>query len=271
MIKPFIALTVVLQALIVLMPVTASTGATAGYALKWSTDFPTSVELGQFSGCDNNANTPDPYCSNLPSSIRSQWWAYPYPWPDTATQRNYQVGGYYDPAHTIWISGGQMHIRIYRTTSWVHSAAVVPLAADGVKYGKFIETFSVSHADTGYKAAHLLWPAAGNQDYEVDFPENSLDRGICAFAHSVYQADQTAYCPRVNWTGWHTSEIQWAPGSLTFYLDGRQIGRLKGNWVPTEEMTWVLQNESALIGSSAGPGSWAQINISHVAVYSYTG
>ena len=242
-----------------------------GWTLKWSTNFPTSVRLGQFSGCDHNANGSDHYCSNLPASVRSQWWAYPYPWPDTATQRNYPLGGYYDPAHTVWISRGQMHIRIFRTTSWIHSAAVVPKEADGVKYGKFIETFSVSQAAPGYKAAHLLWPAEGNQNYEVDFPENSLDSGICAYAHSIYQADQAAFCPDAGWTGWHTSEIQWAPGSLTFYLDGKQIGHVTGNWVPDENMAWIMQNESALIGPSAPPDSSAQINISHVAVYSYTG
>ncbi len=271
MIKSFIALAAVLSVLLGCAPPPARTGTTSGWTLKWSTEFPTPVKLGQFSGCDNNANGPDPYCSNLPPSVRSQWWAYPYPWPDTATDRNYPVGGFDDPAHTIWISGGQMHIRMFRTTLWIHSAAVVPKAADGVRYGKFIETFSVSHADPGYKAAHLLWPTASNQDYEVDFPENNLDSGICAYAHSIYQADQADFCPDASWTGWHTSEIQWAPGSLTFYLDGRVIGHAKGDWVPAGDMAWIIQNESALSGPSAAPGSWAQINIAYVAVYSYTG
>jgi hypothetical protein len=266
-IRSFIALAVVLLTLTGCV----SAGSKTGWTLKWSTDFRTSVRLGQFSGCDTNVNSPDASCSGLPRSVRSEWWAYPYPWPDTATKDNYPVGGYYDPAHTIWISGGQMHIRMFRTTSWIHSAAVVAKAADGVKYGEFIETFSVSHADPGYKAAHLLWPMGDNRDYEVDFPEDSLDSRICAFVHSIYLADQVAYCPGVSWTGWHTSEIQWAPGSLTFYLDGRMIGQTKGSSVPDEDMAWIIQNESALIGPSAAPGSWAQINISYVAVYSYTG
>jgi hypothetical protein len=241
------------------------------WTLKWSTDFPTSVRLGQFSGCDNNVNSADAYCSNLPASLRSQWWAYPSGWPDTATERNYPVGGYYDPAHTVWISGGQMHIRLFRTNSWVHSAALIPKAADDVKYGKFIETFSVSQVSPGYKSAHMLWPTGTGQDYEVDFPENAWDAGICAYSHSTYQADQASFCPNVGWTGWHTSEIDWAPGSLTFYLDGRQIGHLTGNWVPATNMSWIIQNESALTGPPAAKNSSAQINISHVAVYSYAG
>lgn len=241
------------------------------WKLKWSTDFPTSARLGQFSGCDNNVNSSDAYCSNLPASLRSQWWAYPYGWPDTATERKYSLGGYYDPAHTIWISGGQMHIRLFRATNWIHSAAVVPKAANGVKYGEFIETFSVSQATPGYKSAHLLWPTGASQGYEVDFPENTWATSICAYAHSPVQASQTSFCPDVNWTGWHTSEIQWAPGSLTFYLDGKQIGHVTGSWVPDENMAWIIQNESALNGATAAENSSAQINISHVAVYSYVG
>ena len=144
--------------------------------------------------------------------------------------------------------------------------------AQGVRQRQVREArrdLSISHADTGYKAAHLLWPTAGNQNYEVDFPEGNLNGGICAYSHSVHQADQATFCPDANWTDWHTSEIQWAPGSLTFYLDGRVIGRSTGDWVPREDMAWVIQNESALDGPSAAPGSWAQINIAYVAVYSY--
>lgn len=244
---------------------------TPSWTLKWSTDFPTSAKLGQFSGCDNNVSSADAYCSGLPASLRSQWWAYPYPWPDTATERHLPVGGYYDPASTVWISGGQMHIRMFRTTSWVHSAALVPKAADGVKYGEFFETFSVSQVAPGYKSAHLLWPTSGSDKYEVDFPENAWTTSICAYAHSTSEATQASFCPSISWTGWHTSEIQWAPGSVTFYLDGKQVGQVTGDWVPTENMAWIIQNESSLTGPAAPENSSAQINISHVAVYSYGG
>jgi hypothetical protein len=272
--KSFVA-SVAVVALALLGFASASSGSgsasASAWKLKWSTDFPTSAKLGQFSGCNNDVESPNAYCSNLPPSLRSQWWAYPYPWPDTATERNYPLGGYYDPANTVWISGGQMHIRLFRTTSWVHSAAVVPKAADGVKYGEFIETFSVSQAAPGYKAAHLLWPTNSNQNHEIDFPENVLGTSVCGYVHSIDQVDQATFCPDMTWTGWHTSEIQWAPGSLTFYLDGKQIGHVTGNWVPDEDMAWIIQNETALTGPPAPPNSSAQINISHVAVYSYTG
>jgi len=70
---------------------------------------------------------------------------------------------------------------------------------------------------------------------------------------------------------WQTTEIDWWPGNLTFYLDGRQIYHLTGNWVPDEPMSWIIQNESALFGPPAPENSAAQLNLAYVAVYSYAG
>jgi hypothetical protein len=242
------------------------------WQLKWQANFSESAKLGSFSGCDNNVDTPEAYCSGLPADLRSQWWAYPYPWPDTATQRHLPLGGYYDPSQTVWISDDQLHIRMFRTDGWIHSAAVLPKAAIGMKYGKYVERFSVS-ADSppGYKSAHLLWPTGNVQNHEVDFPEGNWDSTFCAYVHSAYEPDQDNICPNQSWAGWHTSEIDWTPDSLTFYLDGKKIGSVAGQWVPGEPMEWVIQNESALYGPEAPENSSAQMNIASVAVYSYHG
>jgi beta-glucanase (GH16 family) len=87
----------------------------------------------------------------------------------------------------------------------------------------------------------------------------------------VHQSSTRDFCPYITWTVWHTAEIDWTPGNLVFYLDGQEIYSVTGNWVPDEPMTWVIQNESALYGPEAKPDSWAQINLSSVAVYSYLG
>jgi Glycosyl hydrolases family 16 len=252
-------------------PVTVpSPTANGPWKLVWSTDFPVNAPLGSFGGGGNGAsvNAPD-----LPSSLQSQWGAYPSGWPDTATQRDYPVGGDYDPATTVWISGGQMHIRMWRGASGpVHSAALVPMAASGRTYGKYIETFRVSKIAAGYKSAHLLWPSNGNQNttsFEVDYPENEWDLGISAYVHDG-DAPQQEFDAGVNWSSWHTTEIDWTPQKLSFYMDGKLIGSTT-NGVPNVPMDWIIQNESALNGESAAPNSSAQIDISHVAYYSYTG
>ena len=119
--------------------------------------------------------------------MRSQWWAYPTGWPDSATEVHMKLGGYYDPAHTISISDGQMHIRLFRDTGPIHSAAAVPKAAIGMMYGKYVERFRVSNprSSTGYKSSHLLWPASAPLKYEVDYPEGEWDSNFCVHVHSV--------------------------------------------------------------------------------------
>lgn len=244
----------------------------ARWQLKWSTSFAQPAPLGSFSGCDNYDRTPAAYCSGLPADVRSQWWAYPEGWPDTAAEAHASLGGYYDPAGTVWISGGQMHIRMFRGSGSIHSAAVVPKAAIAMLYGKYVERFQVSAGGApGYKSSHLLWPSGNAPNYEVDYPESSWDVGFCIHIHAVHKTTLD-YCPAgALWTDWHTTEVDWTPRSLTFYLDGRQIYQATGKYVPDEPMSWILQNETALNGELAPVNSSAQLNISYVAVYSYLG
>lgn len=254
---------------------TAGTGPTSAssiWKLKWQANFSESVKLGSFSGCNTSYNdTPYAYCSGLPKDLRSQWWAYPYPWPDTATENHKPLGGHYDPSQTIWISNDEMHIRMFRTTGWIHSAAAVPRAAIGMIYGKYVERFRVAgNPPAGYKSAHLLWPTKGAPlGHEVDFPEGNWNSAFCAYVPSSQETTIPSFCPNATWTSWHTSVIEWTPGSLAFYLDGKKIGAITGKAVPDEPMSWILQNESALKGKEAAGYTSAQLNIASVAVYSY--
>jgi hypothetical protein len=245
------------------------------WQLKWQTDFPEAAPLGSFSGCDNYDRTPAAFCSGLPAGLQSQWWAYPTGWPDTATESHMRLGGYYDPARTLSISDGQLHIRLFRDTGPIHSAAVVPKAAIGLKYAKYVERFRVSNpaSSTGYKSSHLLWPTAEPLRYEVDYPEGEWDSGFCVHVHSVSQGSATKnICPAgVTFASWNTTEIDWWPGNLAFYLNGTEVYHLTGKWVPDQPMSWIIQNETALNGEIAPENSSAQLNISYVAIYSYAG
>jgi hypothetical protein len=243
------------------------------WKLKWQANFSEPAKLGSFSGCNNNDRTPQAYCSGLPADLQPQWWAYPSGWPDSATEVHKPLGGYYDPGQTVWISGGQMHIRMFRTTGSIHSAAVLPKAAIGMVYGKYVETFSVaSDSSPGYRSAHMLWPTNNTPlGAEVDFPEGEWDSTFCVHVHSRLVAGVRNFCPNIGWIGWLTTEIDWTPQSLKFYLDGKLVGSLTGKWVPNTPMSWVLQNESALYGVQAPENCSAQLNIASMAVYSYQG
>ena len=250
----------------------APMAAPPGFHLIFKDDFATNVPLGAFTDCNHNTDKSSAFCGGLApySGVQADWWAYPAGWPDTATQRGYRVGGYYDPATTVWISDGAMHIRMWRGSSGsVHSATVVPKAAIGMRYGAYTETFRVSSVARGYKSAHLLWPSGACSGCEIDFPENSWDTTISAFNHPKGGGAQDAFDNLTRWTGWHTTTIQWTPGDVRFILDGSLLGE-STRGVMDSPANWDIQNESSIDGESAALNSSAQMDISSVSVYSYT-
>ncbi len=245
--------------------------AAPGFQLIYTDNFTTDVPLGAFSDCNHDANTPAAYCGGLAAypSVEANWWSYPAGWPDTATERNLPLGGFYDPTTTVWISGGEMHIRMWRgSTGPNHSATMVPKIAMGMLYGQFTETFRVSQVAPGFKSAHLLWPAATCTGCEIDFPEGDWDGSIEAFNHPNGGGNQDSFDSGTTWTGWHTSTIQWTPGDVKFILDGKLIGESTNNVMDTPAQ-WDIQNESALDGEMAAPNSSAEIDIKSVSVYRY--
>ncbi|MFI8942741.1 glycoside hydrolase family 16 protein [Streptomyces syringium] len=245
---------------------TAPAEAAPSWKLRFSDSFNVPVARGGFADCGHSVDTPRAYCGKLPAKVRAAWWAYPAGWPDTATQRGYPVGGYYDPATTLSISDGRLHIRMWRgPTGSVHSAAVVPKAMMGQRYGRYEERFRVSRAAVGYKSAHLLWPAddAACPGCEIDFPEQEWTTTIHAFTHPKGGGPQDAFDSGARWTAWHTAVTEWTPGHVRYYLDGRLIGH-STRGVPDRPMSWIIQNESALNGDQARPNSWAQMDIAWV-------
>ncbi|QCX81241.1 Glycosyl hydrolases family 16 [Streptomyces sp. YIM 121038] len=240
------------------------------WQLRFSDGFNTPVARGRFTDCAHYVDTPKAYCGGLSGSVRTNWWAYPHGWPDTATQRDYPVGGIYDPASTVWISDGQMHIRMWRGSNGpVHSAAVVPKRLMNQRYGRYEERFRVSKVAPGYKSAHLLWPVVNDSCSEIDHPELEWTETIAAFHHPSNCTRQAAFDTGKRWSDWHTSRIEWKPGEVRFYLDGQLVGR-SANSVPDKPMSWIIQNEAALNGDQAAPNSSAQMDIAWVKGWSWS-
>lgn len=240
------------------------TGVANAQTVVFAETFSDPVPLGAWSDCQHDVDTPTAWCGGLSGRYRADWWAYPSGWPDTATQRGYPVGGYYDPEHTVWVSDGSLHIRLFRDGGPVHSVAVVPKPLMSRLYGWYEERFRVVKPASGYKSAHLLWPSSGKcANCEIDFPEAEWTRPISAYSHPKDRSAQDVHMSGESWASWHTSRIEWTRNDVKFYLDGQLVGTsTKG--VPDVPMTWILQNESALDGSEAAPNSWAQMDIDFV-------
>jgi hypothetical protein len=239
------------------------------------------VPVGKFSDCDHNAMNPKTaYCNGLPEPQKNRWWAYPYGWPDTAKQRNYPLGGIYNPQETISIEplkngDGVMKIRMFNNGGENQVAAVVPKAIAGSKYGRYVIRFK-AQTTPGYKLAWLQWPDDIDSclGCEIDFPELELDGNISAFMHHKGDPEgkkQDAFDTGQPYGVWHTAVTEWSPGKVRFILNGKEVGTSKGSKVPDQPMSWIIQSESALNGDKATTNSFATIWITWVAAYEYTG
>jgi beta-glucanase (GH16 family) len=261
---------------------TASPASAVTWALAWSSANASTgfaavpVPLGGFSDCNHNPSTSAAVCLGLPASLQQIWWAYPDGWPDTATQRNLPVHGYYRPQDTVWISNGVMHIKMFRNaaTGFNESAAVLPMKAFALTYGKFVERWKVSKTGMGFKSAHLLYPLPAGNCCENDFPEADWDgvKTVHAYSHSGAPGpNQATFDTGVPFNATaHTSTITWTPGSITFLLDGVTVGQVtaaSGKVIPSDPLRWVIQNESALDGEQSALGQSAQMDITQVKVY----
>jgi hypothetical protein len=244
--------------------------AASPWRLVYSTHFGVNAPLGSFSGCKVSTGYT---CSGLPKALRGQWWAYGDGWPDTATVRHLKVHGYYSPSTTVWIAGGMMNIRIWRGTGNVHSAALLPKAALGKRYGKYVVTFRVVHPVLGYKSTDLLWAMknpTGGTAHEIDFPEGGWGLPFHAFIHYPSHRPQFTADASFNST-WHTTVLEWSPHGVSFYCDGKLIGSASGN-VADVPMRWVLQNETEDNGTAGPPkNSSSTMQIKYVAYYSWAG
>lgn len=246
----------------------AMPGEVSGWKLIFADDFNGTVPVGAFSDCDNNTDTPQATCNGLQAypEYYENWWAYPNTWSDTAKSgadgnTGAPFGGVYHPEDTVFVDNGAMHVKMFRPAAGGdnHVGTVVPRKCMDHQYGRYVERFKVVQADPGFKSAHLFYGGG----FEIDYPENDYGGTISGYTHpggGNVSSD-------AKWTEWHTTAIEWTAGKVTFFMDGREIGT-STNQIPNIPLSWVLQNESSILGPYAEPGATAQLDIDWVACYS---
>jgi hypothetical protein len=244
------------------------TGNITGWKQIFADDFKGSVPKGAFSDCNHNTDTPQAYCGGLKNygDYYANWWAYPSGWEDTAKSgadgnTGAPFGGTYEPQETISVTSGVLRVNMFRPAKGGDNkvAAPVPRKCMDRQYGRYVERFKVTKADAGFKSAHLFYDGG----YEIDYPENDYNGTISAYTHpgGANFSTNTKYTD-----GWHTTAIEWTASSVKFYMDGKLIGTTT-NKVPKLKMSWILQNESSIMGPYAKPGASATIDTDWVTCY----
>jgi hypothetical protein len=179
-------------------------------------------------------------------------------------------GGMWRARTAGWLdSSGRGTYNSMKTTSqhdgmldvWVHSegttryvAAPIPLVGD--TSGQRITLCMRADEIPGYKIAFLLWPNQGPGNYhgEINFPEGRLLTTASAHAFMHYDPKpasgqaQDAYDSNQSVMAWHAMTMEWSPATQTvsFYMDGRLVGRSQKQQVPDGPMHYVMQIETYL-------------------------
>ena len=114
----------------------------------------------------------------------------------------------------------------------------------GQTYGRWEVRFRAEQG-AGYTPVALLMPDEQRGEYaEIDFAEiiDPRRQGGGMFVHAGQEQDQGQL--RADFTQWHTVAVDWLPGRLTFWLDGRKLWDYRGPKTPDgRRMGLALQND----------------------------
>lgn len=169
----------------------------------------------------------------------------------------------------VSVAGGILNVHLSTVQGVPMVAALVPLPFGrwgGTTYGRYSVRFRADSLP-GYKTSWLLWPDSNRwAEGEIDFPEGNLDETIFAFNHQVGdpQVNTLIRDTGVKYTGWHTATVEWLPGSVTYFLDGRVVGISKES--PRTPMHVVLQTETSRRPAAATAGN---VQIDWISLWRY--
>ncbi|WP_138734699.1 glycoside hydrolase family 16 protein, partial [Modestobacter excelsi] len=177
--------------------------------------------------------------------------------------------GRYNSATTTSVHDGLLDKYLHSDGSGAQVMALTPPIASQT-YGRYAVRFKMDQVP-GYKVAWLLWPASDNwTDGEMDFPEGSVGGKASGFAHDTTgnpSSNAWSVDTGTAMSDWHTAVIEWAPGSLTYTMDGRSWTTNSAKAIPTDPMRWVLQTETELEGGRPNASSAGHIYIDWVATW----
>ena len=152
---------------------------------------------------------------------------------------------------SVRVSGGSLELIGHFQKPYGYVSGGISYNANQ-KYGRWVVRFRAD-AGAGYSPVILLWPKGKwPNDGEIDLAEvtNPERRGTSQFLHlgasNRFIGHQIP--SSVNFTRWHTLAVEWLPGHVTFWLDGKRtwtVNRATGsnNYIPSSPFHLALQND----------------------------
>jgi hypothetical protein len=213
----------------------------------------------------------------FPGPLYSARWSAGYKdgTPDTAGQKNRGKTGYY-PSKVLSVHNGTLDWYLHSENGITMGAAPMPkisnassnpARANSLLYGRYSVRYRAD-ALPGFKTAWLLWPDSGvwPRDGEVDYPEGDLATIIYGAVH--YERSGRDAFEKIDSdqfvTSWHVATMEWSPGRIEFFLDGRSLG--VSYKAPSVPMHLILQTESCLTGCPA-PSEKGHVSLDWISVW----
>lgn len=161
------------------------------------------------------------------------------------------------------------------------SIAAKPVTVNGKRYdyrSGMVQSNDQARFTYGYFEARIYMPISGETNRIANWPsfwlngqnwpydgENdiaeSLDGRACYHFHSPDGAP--GGCATGNHTGWHVYGALWEPGSVTYYYDGRRVGRItKG--ITDSPMYLILNYGMSTIGGAIRENATMLVDYVHV-------
>jgi beta-glucanase (GH16 family) len=183
------------------------------------------------------------------SSVDSSKWTAN--WLGCATCTTPPVNSSYESAayapSQATVGGGSLHLTAVQQATTVNGKTYPYRSGMVQSNGKAQFTYGAFEARiylpaTGSKISN--WPAFWTDgqswptDGEMDVMEG-LGGQACYHFHSP--AGGPGGCAPGDFTGWHTYGAEWAPGSVTYYYDGVQVGRITTG-ITTAPQYLILNN-----------------------------
>jgi hypothetical protein len=231
--------------------------APSGWKRVVSQDFTTAAAIGSFNSKYSGWSGYDTYTDTSRTAGRP-----------AATQGTYMNGTQASVANGLF----DCYIKTVGTKPTT-CALTVPNSSQ--KYGRYTVRWKTDSMP-GYKFAWLLWPSSENWDEgEVDFPEGDLAGQIEGYSHdnsgnpsnNAFSANFGVKMPGA----WHTTTIEWKPGSLSFILDGKANTTTNSKAIPKTNFRWVLQTESQIDSRPPSTSVSGHYQIDWITMDSYAG
>jgi len=131
-------------------------------------------------------------------------------------------------------------------------------------YARWEARMRVSARDPEYHPVLILWPAdnASNNCDEIDYAEGTGDTTLMKqYLHYECAGDPTTRAQtKIDATQWHNYAVDWSPGAVVAYIDGREVFRdTNPTHIPRAAMKQTIQLDWFPDGTAL-KASWLQVD-----------